>query len=113
MRQLKEGRAGRIVCVLLARINGDPKSLYLRIDDNCAGLFANDPAYADKTSDIKPHGYIFEFEDRDICDCSRVCIVIETEVDATAEDTEIWVTYNLADVNEDSDDNNVGYGRTK
>ena len=112
MRQLKEGLNGRIVCVLLARINGDPKSLYLRIDDDCAGLFANDPAYADETSEIEPHGYIHEFEDRDICDCSRVCIVIETEVDATAEDTEIWVTYNLADVHEDSDDNNVGYGRT-
>ena len=113
MRQLKEGLNGRIVCVQLARINGDPKALYMRVDDNCPGITANDPAYQESTEHIKPHGYIHEFEDRDIADSSRVCIVIENEVDATEEETEIWVSYNLADVHDHSDDpKHVGYGRT-
>ena len=113
MRQLKEGLNGRIVCVQLARIHGDPKALYMRVDDNCPGITANDPAYEESTMHIKPHGIIHEFEDRDIADSSRVCIVIENEVDATEEETEIWVSYNLADVHEDDDDpKHVGYGRT-
>ena len=112
MRQVREGAHsetshGRIVCVQLARLAGDPKPLYLSIDDICPGISANDPMYDDETSNITPHGYIHEFEGRDIADHTRVCIVINKAVHATDEDTEIWVSYNLTDIG-----NKKMHGRT-
>ena len=91
----------RVRTVQLVRHGGDEKSLYLRIDRNCPGLFANDPAFSEDTKHIPSDGVILEFQERDYGDPARVCIVIGKDITAEDEDREIWITYNLAHVNDE------------
>ena len=84
----------------VAHIGGDPRSLYMRISDDCPGLYANDPAYYKETASIPSHGIIYEFKNRDYGQANRVCIVITRRVGAIEGDVEIWVTYNLAETAE-------------
>ena len=88
----------RVQVVKLQRQDGDQRHLYLRIDDDCPGLFANDPAYATNTSHIQSDDVIVEFKDRDYGHPGRLCIVFHSEVDAKEADRELWVTYHLAQV---------------
>ena len=88
----------RVQTVQLVRHGGDERALYLRIDSQCPGLFANDPAFSEDTKDIPSNGVILEFQERDYGDPARVCIVIGKTITAEEEDREIWVTYNLAHV---------------
>ena len=90
----------RVQTVQLVRHGGDEKALYLRIDSQCPGLFANDPAFSEDTKGIPSDGVILEFQERDYGDPARVCIVIGKTITAEEEDREIWVTYNLAQVND-------------
>ena len=91
----------RVRTVQLVRHGGDEKALYLRIDRKCPGLFANDPAFSATTKDIPSDGVILEFQERDYGDPARVCIVIGKDITAEEEDREIWITYNLAHVNDE------------
>ena len=91
----------RVRTVQLVRHGGDEKALYLRIDRKCPGLFANDPAFSANTKDIPSDGVILEFQERDYGDPARVCIVIGKDITAEDEDREIWITYNLAHVNDE------------
>ena len=91
----------RVRTVQLVRHGGDEKTLYLRIDRNCPGLFANDPAFSEDTKHIPSDGVILEFQERDYGDPARVCIVIGKDITAEDEDREIWITYNLAHVNDE------------
>ena len=74
--------------------------MYLRIAEHCPGLYANDPKYSSETALVQSHGEIREFKERDYGQRNRVCIVITKPIVAEEADVEIWVTYNLAEVNE-------------
>ena len=90
----------KVEVVRLARCGGDERTLYLRIDEKCPGLYANDPSYSDDTKHIKSDGEIMEFQERDYGSEARVCIVLHKKVIAHDAHRELWITYNLASVDD-------------